>query len=198
MVLVVLAIVWAVLLVGWFKTRTSNPFQDSVVSFKRNLSVLERSSPMRIAPANRLRVASRPVNGASQGMRRNSSQGYPRVGRSPGVVTPSASSGANALFMQRRAAQRRRRDVLLSLIAGAAGSFLLALVPGMSVVWVVQVAFDLITAGYIALLVQIRNLTGERERKVSYMQPTRQASRRRSSYDFGGRYGDLELQHAAN
>ncbi len=197
MVLVVLAIVWAVLIVGWFKTRTSNPFQDSVVSFKRNLSVLERSSPMRIAPANRLRVATRPVTAAPQGLRRTSSQSYASAGRRPGMATPPARQGANAVSMQRRAAQRRRRDVLLSLMAGAAGSFLLALVPGMSAVWVVQIGFDVLIAGYVALLVQIRNLTGERERKVSYMQPARQAPRRRSSYDFGG-YGDLELQQAAN
>ncbi len=197
MVLVVLAIVWAVLLVGWFKTRSSNPFQDSVVSFKRNLSVLERSSPMRIAPANRLRVATRPASAPSPGMRRTSSQSYTNVGRRLGTGTPSVRSGANAVSMQRRATQRRRRDVLLSLMAGAAGSFLLALVPGMSAVWVVQIGFDLLIAGYVALLVQIRNLTGERERKVSYIQPARQAPRRRSSYDFGG-YGDLELQQAAN
>jgi hypothetical protein len=68
----------------------------------------------------------------------------------------------------------------------------------MSAVWLVQIAFDLLIGGYVALLVQIRNLTGERERKVSYMPASRQAPRRRSSYDFGGGYGELDLQQVAN
>ena len=197
MVLMVLAVVWGVLLLGWYKTRASNPFQDSVVSFRRNLSVLERSSPMRIAPANRLRSSPRAMASAPQRTRRAASASYPHAAMLPTVAQSSVRSGANVSSMRRRASQRRRRDVLLTLVAGAIGSLLIALVPGMSTVWIVQIAFDLLVGGYVALLVQIRNLTGERERKVSYMPPARQAPRRRSSYDFGG-YGELELQQVAN
>ncbi len=196
MVLLVLGVVWAVLLIGWFKTRPTNAFQDSVVMFRRNLSVLESSSPRRISPANRMRVASRPPAGIS-GQRRNATV----YGRPAGVATPvqrSARVGANAHAIRRRAAQRRRRDVLLSLLAGAFGSFLLALVPGMSAIWFVQLIFDLLVAGYVAVLLQVRGVSTERQRKVSYMPPARQPGDRRPRAAFSRGYADLEFQQVAN
>jgi hypothetical protein len=105
--------------------------------------------------------------------------------------------------MRRHQAQRRRRDVLLALVVGAAGSLLLALIPGLSVMWTVQIVFDLMLLGYVALLVRMRNLAFEREAKLTYIRPIEprpiaRGSRRRVAYDFGGPGYDLDFRRAAN
>lgn len=196
MVLLVLGVVWAVLLIGWYKSRPVNTFQDSVVMFRRNLSVLESSSPRRIRPANRMAVASRPPTGVPGQRRRPTTHGRPSS--AAGVAQRSARSGANADIIRRRATQRRRRDVLLSLSAGAFGSLLLALVPGMAAVWFVQVLFDVLVAGYVAVLLQLRGVSAERQRKVSYIPPARQHADRRPRAAFSRSYADLEFQQVAN
>jgi hypothetical protein len=86
---------------------------------------------------------------------------------------------------------------LFALLAGAIGSFLLVLIPGVSVMWPVQILFDVLLIGYIALLIRMRNLAAEKELKLTFL-PPQQATRPRPSYDFGGGYGDLEFRRAAN
>ena len=54
MLLVVLGIVWGVLLVSWLRSRSGSVLSHSVVTFRRHLNVLERATPTRVAPANRL------------------------------------------------------------------------------------------------------------------------------------------------
>jgi hypothetical protein len=99
-------------------------------------------------------------------------------------------------------AQKRRRDVFFALLAGTVGSFLLAIIPGLSVMWSVQLLFDMMLGGYVALLVRMRNLAAERELKLTFMpqQQQRRASRPRPTYDFGAAgYGELGgLRRAAN
>jgi hypothetical protein len=68
----------------------------------------------------------------------------------------------------------------------------------MSAVWVVQVLFDILVAVYVAVLLQVRNVSAERQRKVSYMPPVRQSSERTSRAAFSRRYADLEFQQVAN
>jgi hypothetical protein len=59
--------------------------------------------------------------------------------------------------------------------------------------------FDLVFAGYVALLVRMRNLAAERELKLTFMPRQAGAVRSRPSYDFGsGGYGELSLRRAAN
>jgi hypothetical protein len=203
-VLLVLAIVWGVLLVSWLRSRSERTFSDSVGTFRRHLTVLERATPATVAPANRLRSGPRWAPGATKG------PGYrplaPTVrGHRPGTLARSASGrplGAsprtpNAARLRHRQAQRRRRDVLFALLAGTVGSFLLVLIPGVSVMWPVQILFDLLLAGYIFLLIRMRNLAAERELKLTFLPPPR-AARPRPSYDFGGGYGDVEFRRAAN
>jgi hypothetical protein len=105
--------------------------------------------------------------------------------------------------MRRHQAQRRRRDVLLALVVGAAGSLLLALIPGLSVMWTVQVVFDLMLLAYVALLVRMRNLALERDAKLMYIRPSEprpiaRSAGRRVAYDFGGPEYDLDFRRAAN
>lgn len=199
MVLLVLAIVWGVLLVSWLRSRSNQgAFSDSVGTFRRHLTVLERAAPVRVPPANRLRGGStygipayRP-----QGARRTAG-GRP-VSPRPGSLRPGSAAAMAAL--RRRQAQKRRRDVLLGLIAGVLATFLLAAVARTGAMWVLQVAFDLVLAGYVALLVRMRNLAAERQLKLRYM-PREQvrAGRARPAYDLdGGSYADLSLRRAAN
>jgi hypothetical protein len=104
-----------------------------------------------------------------------------------------------AVSLRRRQTQKRRRDVFFALLAGVVGSFLLAIIPGLSVMWSVQVLFDLMLVGYVLLLIRLRNLAAERELKLRFMpQQARVAPAPRPSYDLAAGYGDLGLRRAAN
>jgi len=206
-VLLVLAIVWGVLLVSWLRSRTERGFSDSVGTFRRHLTVLERATPATVAPANRLR--SGPIGGRGIPPYRTTMPSHrsatPSIkGQRPAGLARSASPRPardlrppSAARFRHRQAQRRRRDVLFALVAGTVGSFLLALIPGVSVMWPVQVLFDVLLIAYVALLIRMRNLAAERELKLTFL-PPQPASRPRPSYDFGGGYGDLEFRRAAN
>src|SRR5579884_2449532 len=55
-VLLVLAMIWAaVLIVPLVKARADGTFSDSVGTFRRQITVLERAAPGTVKPANRLR-----------------------------------------------------------------------------------------------------------------------------------------------
>ncbi|HEY3811165.1 MAG TPA: hypothetical protein VGL49_07005 [Acidimicrobiales bacterium] len=192
MVLLVLAIVWGVLLVSWLRSRTEGTFYDSVGTFRRHLSVLERAAPATMAPANRLRsgpIAGRVVSAYRPAPARLTGRPVAGIGRRP----------ATAAALRRRQTQKRRRDVFFALLAGVVGSFLLAMIPGLSIMWSVQVLFDLMLAGYVALLIRIRNLAAERELKLTFMPPPARVARSRPAYDLGtSGYGDVGLRRAAN
>jgi hypothetical protein len=212
-VLLVLAIVWGVLLVSWLRSRSESTFSDSVGTFRRHLSVLERAAPSTVAPANRLgglpgvgrgipsyRSAVRSTGGISgyrvgASLQQSYGQSVHPYGAPVGRRMPSQAA------MRRRQAQKRRRDVFLALLAGVCGSFLLAIIPGLSIMWSVQVLFDLMTVGYVALLIRIRNLAAERELKMTSIQhrPRGRVAPARPSYDFGAPgYGELGMSRAAN
>ncbi|MHB1535463.1 MAG: hypothetical protein ACYC1D_12820, partial [Acidimicrobiales bacterium] len=55
MVLLVLAIVWAAVLFSWLRTRAQSTFSDSVGTFRRHLTILERTMPATVPAANRRR-----------------------------------------------------------------------------------------------------------------------------------------------
>jgi hypothetical protein len=101
--------------------------------------------------------------------------------------------------MRRRHTQKRRRDVFFALLVGVIGTFLLAIIPGLSVLWTVQIAFDVALVLYVALLVRLRNLAAERDQKLRFIpQPARPAPPR-PAYDLGtAGYGELGLRRAAN
>ena len=211
MVLVVLAIIWGVLLVSWLRSRTGGTFSDSVGTFRRHLSVLERTAPVTVAPANRLR--SGPV-GDRQPLYRQPLYRQPvrqlppyRVGygtRPGGVAVGHGARPGSGLrppspaAIRRRQAQKRRRDVFFTLLAAVVGTFLVALIPGLSVMWGVQVTADILFLGYVALLVRMRNLAAERELKLTFVPPPARVPRARPGYDLGRDYSDLSLRRAAN
>ncbi len=185
MVLLVLALIWGALLISWLRSRSASGFTDPVVTFRRHLNVLERTTPTVVRPANRLAEPAGRYPGPTV-----------RTGAGPGRLTRPVA--ANSAALRRRQSQKRRRDVFFALVAGTVGFLALALIPGLSILWSVQVLFDLLLAGYVAILVHLRNQAAEREMKLRYMSSAR-PSRSRHSYDFGAAgYGDLDLRRAAN
>ena len=157
-VLVLLALVWGAVLYGYFRDRlTETRPADSIGSFRRQLSVLERTGPVEHSPAFTLRPrvqAQRPT--------------YPLAG--------SATYGRAPVAAARRRgptpAQKRRRDILFGLVAAAAGSLVLGMLPALRVLWGLHLVLDVLTIGYVFLLVRRRNLLAEREMKLRFLPST--------------------------
>jgi hypothetical protein len=147
-VLFLLAVIWAVYLASWIRSRTEHRSVNSISSFNKHLSVLERTSPAR------------------QGL-----------ATSPANPMPSGYSGPVGLGAVRRRAgmtlseaRRRRRDVLYTLGGVALVTLMLAVVVGGSFVWLHLLA-DVLLVGYVGLLVHTRRLATERRHKVRYLPP---------------------------
>ena len=88
------------------------------------------------------------------------------AGRS-GVELPGRSPDIHA----RHLARRRRRDTLGVLAMVFLLSFMVGFVPGATVVWAVTALSGVALVSYVALLVHMRRLAEERERKLHYLRP---------------------------
>jgi len=164
-VLLILAGIWAAVLVPWVRSRVEPGPADSIGSFRRQLGVLQRTGPVTVAPANRLRVP--PYNPGVPtpytpyaGMHSVASAAVASAARR-GPLSPEAARRARTL--------RRRRDVLFTLAGGAVGTLVLGFLPPLRMLWLAHVVVDLLLAGYIALLVRIRNQAAEREIKLRFL-----------------------------
>lgn len=161
MVLLVLAGIWvAVIAVPLVRAKTDGKLSDSIGSFRRHLSVLERAAPLTVAPANRLHLPR--AHGGTIGP-------Y----RPPGAPVVRSGSGE-----RRQQAQKRRRDVLLALAVLVAGSAVLAMIPGLSMMWMVNFVADALLVGYLVLLVRMRNVAAEREMKLRFLPVARPVAAR--------------------
>jgi hypothetical protein len=143
-VLFILAAMWAaVLLPPWLRNRTENRPADSIVSFRRQLSVLERTTPGTTVAAPVTRI---------------------------GALPPAPSPGAGVMpVLSLREAQKRRRDILFGLLAAMGGSLLIGLLPGLRVMLGLHLLLDVLFVAYLALLVQARKAAVERDMKVRYL-----------------------------
>jgi hypothetical protein len=193
-VLLVLAILWGVLLVSGLRSRSGNTFANSVGTFRHHLRVLERAAPPTVAPANRLRGGHMAPAYRSH-VNVMPGQGVPVQGR-PQMAVMGGRRVPVATY-RRRQAQKRRRDVFFTLLVGAVGSFAVAMIPGVSVMWPVQGLFDVLLILYVALLIHMRNAAAERELRATFGPgPRPRPARPRPGYDMGGSYGQLGLQPA--
>lgn len=141
MVLLFLAVIWAAVLVPpLLRARAEANPADSIGNFRRQLHILQRTSPgLGLAPANSLRF-------------------LPTAG--PVRPTPS---------VRRTRTLKRRRDVLFGLLGAMGGSLLLGLLPSLRVLWGLHLVLDALFAGYVVLLVRMRNLSAEREMKLRFI-----------------------------
>ena len=147
MVLLFLAVIWAAVLVPpMLRARAEGRPADSIGNFRRQLSVLQRTAPGLVAPANTLRVpfVVRPVP-------------Y-------GAVRPMTTEAA-----RRARTLKRRRDVLFGLLGAMGGSLVLGFLPSLRVLWGLHLALDALFVGYVALLVRMRNVAAEREMKLRFI-----------------------------
>ena len=71
--------------------------------------------------------------------------------------------------VRRRATQRRRRDVFLSLLALTGLSALIGFVPGLAAVHYVALLSGIALCAYVLLLLRIRNVAAEREMKLRFL-----------------------------
>jgi hypothetical protein len=145
-VLFVLAVIWAaVLLPPFFRNRSESRPADSITSFRRQLSVLERTGPGTLPPATRFAPYRQPFG--SQG----------------GTLAPAG------IVMSRRDAQKRRRDIMLGLLLAMGGSLVLGLLPPLRVMLGLHILLDVLFVLYVVLLIQVRRSFEERDAKVRFL-----------------------------
>ena len=160
LVLVILAAIWAaVLLPPFLQSRSENRPADSISTFRNQLHVLEQ---------------------------RSTGTG-PSLGR-PASVRPTGSVGGFApnpyarpvdrARLARIDAKKRRRDILVTLLAAAGLTLVLSLV--LPAVFMLHLVIDVLLAAYVALLVRQRKLAEERSMKVRYLGDARRPVAARS------------------
>jgi hypothetical protein len=139
--------------------------------------------------------------------------------RRSGVQARRPASSGN---LRRRQSVKRRRDVLFLLAIAVVATLAMAAATRSHTLIGVQVVCDLALAGYVALLVRLRNLASEREMTLTHISrgsargathdhtgeilaPVASASRRRpasrpAAYEYGGyaSYGEMAMGRAAN
>ena len=156
MVLVILAMVWAVVLgPSLLRRRAERRSNDSIGDFHRQLRILQRTGPTVVDPAYRLEPGPFRAAGARRG--------------------PSVERRADPYF--RPEACKHRRDVLAVLLCVLVGSGLLGAIPPLHTLLYVTVIGAAALASYVGLLVYMRNLATERESKLRYFpEPARHES----------------------
>lgn len=155
MVLLVLAVIWgAVLVPPMMRARSESRPADSIGNFRHQLSVLRRTGPTTVAPANPLRIPSyaAPVPAPTYQMARNYSPGGARRART----------------------LKRRRDVLFTLLVAMGVTLVLGLLPPFRALLGLHVLCDVLFAGYVALLLRARNEAAERDMKLRFLPATAQ------------------------
>ena len=192
MVLVVLAVAWGSVLIFWLRSRSKDgAFTDSVGTFHRHLRILGRAAPGTLAPANRLRdplPAGRPLRPVPAYAGRPVAA---YAGRPLAAVPHDRPSGASAA--RRRQIRRRRRDVLFVLLVAVVALLVLFAGTGSHALLLLQLLSDAALAGYIGLLVRLRNLAAEREHKLRVLHQPRVAR-----YPVAPAYADYGLRRVAN
>jgi hypothetical protein len=170
-VLLILVLVWAVVLGPSLLRRGRQRRSDSIGAFHRQLRVLQRTGPTLVDPQHRLDVSLPATHVAHR-------QGEYRRGLivvRPDSPAPSASrvprrpSRRRADPFFRPEACRRRRQVLSALLCLIVLTSLIGAIPAGRPALVLTVITVLATAGYLVLLVQLRNRALERQLKLRYL-----------------------------
>lgn len=170
MVLLVLAGIWAAVLIPpLVRARAEGRPGDSVVNFRRQLSVLRRTGPHagRAGGAEhwyRSHTAAAPLAPVPTPLRSS---------RSNVMVAPRAYSAgarmASPAATARSRTIRRRRDVLSALIVAVLATLVLGLIPAFRVMLMAHVVADVLLVAYVGLLVHQRNVAAERDLKVRFL-----------------------------
>ena len=164
MLLLILAALWAALLLPpYLRGRAENRPADSIGDFRHQLRVLERTGPTTLSPANTLRGPTIPQYVPPTPRRSSLASEVSAARRYAAVRSMSPDA------VRRRATQRRRRDVFLSLLALTGLSALIGFVPGLAAVHYVALLSGIALCAYVLLLLRIRNVAAEREMKLRFL-----------------------------
>ena len=179
MVLLILAVIWAAVLIPpALRMRAEGRPADSITAFHQQLAVLRRAGPRNGRSSNW------PPTG-SGARRRHVSLVDASIARPVAQPTWNGSRSISA----RRNARRRRRDILLALLVAAGSTLVLGAIPALRMLWLVHAVADCLLIAYVGLLVRQRNLATERELKVRLL-PT--ARRHEAALEAEGRWLDTD------
>ena len=148
MVLLILAVIWAAVLIPpLLGARAEARPADSIGDFRRQLSVLRRAAPAAVPPAHTM--------------------GPPVTSNVVPIGPLQPAHVRDAVRRQRTL--KRRRDVFYALLSSMGGTLVLGLIPGMRALLGLHVVLDVLFVAYVALLLHMRNETAEREMKVRFL-----------------------------
>ena len=224
MVLVFLAVVWAVILVPTLLRRRRGG--DSISHFHHQLGILQRGDTPADPPPYRLQsvpgMRSVTVNGAPlttppvltvvgcdqlprPALAYLAEQGpvAPQVPgdaelREPAPVAGDSYRVCDAFRSQ--VARKRRQDTLMVLVITFACSLFLGMIPATRMLWVVSAVSGVAIVAYVALLVHLRGVAEERERKLHYLRPEvgYETGATAGAYQNDDRYRDARYGHPAD
>lgn len=177
MVLLVLAAIWAAVLIPpAIRARAEGRPGDSVVNFKRQLSTLRRTSPDRASFSrggraeggehwyrSRTVAPLAPVHGPLRSTRTAPAGTMHRAPVRPVRTAPPAVSASRSRTI------RRRRDVLSALVVAVLATLVLGLLPAFRVMLFAHLVADVLLVAYVALLIHQRNVAAERDLKVRFL-----------------------------
>ena len=167
--LLILAALWAAVLIPpAMRARAEASPADSIVSFRRQLRVLQRTGPTggsatisRSAGGRAAAPAPAPAPAAA-----------PRLAPVRHLAPATAAGSVRPALARGGRAQKRRRDVFFALLTAMVGSLLLALL-GQRLMWGLHLVLDVLFVAYVGLLIRMRNLAAEREMKLRFLPGTR-------------------------
>ncbi len=148
LILLLIGVMWAVVLLPpLLRSRSDGRPSTSIVGFQRQLSSLQRTRP---GSAHAPYALNRPMSG---------SRPVGAVARPPARVGMAPAYRSAYRPMSRREMVKRRRQHVFVLLGGAAVATLVGyLATGNSTLFALHMVADLILAGYVYLLVQIRRM----------------------------------------
>lgn len=173
-VLVILAVVWAVFLVPQLFRARAERSTDLIGAFGRQLSVLERATSVGQGSVTRLRPASgrRPVGAPlapSAAMRPGGSAALSRAAAPRPTGARPRPAVAHHRSPGRASARKRRRDIFSGLLLAMGATLVLSIIPAFRMMLWVHLVVDVAFVAYVTLLVRVRNLAAERELKVRFL-----------------------------
>jgi hypothetical protein len=171
-VLLILAVIWALYLASWMRSRAQVRSRNSISSFNQHLSVLERARPAGLGEADLQPVAVRSL--------------APRP-HDPLVRPPQVNGLLSGAPITLRDARRRRRDILLLLIGVTAVAATLYMLVGGVTVYLLAASGGAM-GGYIFLLLRAQSLAAERAEKVHYLHQA-------DDYGYAYEYDDASYEY---
>ena len=174
MVLLVLAAIWAAVLIPpALRARAEGRPGDTIKAFKRQQSVLRRTGPRgrQSAVGDHWSRPSTPLAPPLAPLRRidGAAARTPRGPRAVAAQPPWTGARSTATGLTRSRTLRRRRDVLAALAVAAVSTLVLGALPPLRMFWTAHLVFDVLLVAYVALLIRQRNVAAEREMKVRFL-----------------------------